>query len=295
VPFNPGGGYDAYSRAVARTMKKYLPKGVQVIVKNMPGGGGATARTYIWRAKPDGYTLAIIDSLGAAAEAVVFPEKVEYDFTKFTYFGQIAADPGVILVDPKGPYTSIDKLKGATRTVRGGITGVGSSSFFAQVILGEALGYSYSFVSGYVGSVATMTGVARGDSDLYINAVASALPFLESGELIGLAVLEEERDPTAPNVPSAKEVGLPQELYGLKITSRMVHGPPNMPEPVANYYEDLMLKVLKDPDFVAWAKSAKRPLAVAGADEAVKTVNKLGDTFIKYKEPIGKAVQAIGG
>ena len=295
VPFNPGGGFDAYSRAIARTMRNYLPDGVQVIVKNMPGGGGATARTFIWRAKPDGYALAIIDSMGAAAEAVVFPEKVEYDFSQFTYFGQIVADPGVVLVDPKGPYTSIEALKGATETVRGGITGVGSSSFSAQVILAEALGYDYSFVSGYVGSVDTMTGVARGDSDIYINAVASSRNFFESGDLLGLATLEVEGDPSAPNLLNAKDAGIPEELWNFKITTRMVHGPPNMPPDISAYYVDLFAKVLADEDFIAWAKAAKRPLSVGQASEATNTINTLKSTFSKYKDAIGKAVEGIGG
>ncbi|MEE8472477.1 MAG: tripartite tricarboxylate transporter substrate-binding protein [Dehalococcoidia bacterium] len=295
MPFNPGGGFDAYSRAIARTMKNYLPDGINVIVKNMPGGGGATARTFLLRARPDGYSLSIIDSLGAAVEAVVFPDRVEYDFSKFTYFGQIVADPGVILVNPNGPYTTVDGLKGATKTVLGSITGVGSSSFSGQVILSEALGYETAFVSGYVGSVDAMTAVVRGDADLYINAVASARPFFESGDLLGMAVMEADGDPSAPNIPNAKEAGLPEELHGLKITSRMVHGPPNMPPDITAYYEDMFSKVLVDPDFVAWAKSAKRPLAVAGPDEANKTIDMLQKTFGKYKDPIAKAVAAIGG
>ncbi len=43
VPYKPGGGFDTYSRAIARTMKKFLPKGVNVIVTNKPGAGGQVA------------------------------------------------------------------------------------------------------------------------------------------------------------------------------------------------------------------------------------------------------------
>ena len=53
----PGGGFDTYSRAIGRYMKKYLPEGVNVITENRPGAGHKIAITMVYNAKPDGYTI----------------------------------------------------------------------------------------------------------------------------------------------------------------------------------------------------------------------------------------------
>ena len=58
VPYGPGGGYDLYTRIVARHLGKYLPGNPKVIVQNMPGAGGLVGLSYLYNiAKPDGNTL----------------------------------------------------------------------------------------------------------------------------------------------------------------------------------------------------------------------------------------------
>jgi tripartite-type tricarboxylate transporter receptor subunit TctC len=295
VPYNPGGGFDAYSRAVARTMKKYLPKGVDVIVQNRPGAGGRIARTLMMKANPDGYRLAILSAVSAVADGVVFPEDINYDASKYTYFGQIAKEPAVVAVAKHTGWKSIDDVKNAGRPVRGAITGVGSISFLIGVAFGELVGYPYSFVSGYVGSVAAMTGATRGDADMAIYNPSSMLSFFESGDLIPLMVLDKERHPLLPDVPTSIELGLPEETAGLDLVTRFIYGPPNMPEPIANYYRELMPKVLNDPDFHAWAKEAKRPLQVAGPEVVDKAVKGWVETYTKYLDKIRAAKEALGG
>ena len=57
VPYAPGGGFDAWSRQIALTMQKYLPKGINVVVKNVTGAGGRTGSIGLYRSNPDGYTI----------------------------------------------------------------------------------------------------------------------------------------------------------------------------------------------------------------------------------------------
>ena len=63
VGFSPGGGYDTYTRAVARHMGKYIPGNPTPIVQNMTGAGSLIAAHYIYkRAKPDGLTVGVWNS-----------------------------------------------------------------------------------------------------------------------------------------------------------------------------------------------------------------------------------------
>jgi tripartite-type tricarboxylate transporter receptor subunit TctC len=47
VGYSPGGGYDTYTRLIARHMKGHMPGKPNIIVKNMPGAGSLIAATYI--------------------------------------------------------------------------------------------------------------------------------------------------------------------------------------------------------------------------------------------------------
>ena len=54
----PGGGYDTYTRLLARHFSKHIPGAPTVIVDNMPGAGGLLSANYMYRvAKPDGLTI----------------------------------------------------------------------------------------------------------------------------------------------------------------------------------------------------------------------------------------------
>src|SRR5262249_34722201 len=58
VGFSAGGGFDTYSRAIARHMSKHIPGNPAIIVENMTGAGSIVAANYLYRiAKPDGLTI----------------------------------------------------------------------------------------------------------------------------------------------------------------------------------------------------------------------------------------------
>ena len=79
VPFSPGGGYDAIARATARSMKKFLPKGVNVIVKNVTGAAGRRAAVFMYRAKPDGYTIAHFQASGMLGDQMLSETPVGFE------------------------------------------------------------------------------------------------------------------------------------------------------------------------------------------------------------------------
>jgi tripartite-type tricarboxylate transporter receptor subunit TctC len=296
VSYNPGGGFDAYARGMSKVMLKYLPEGVNVVVKNMPGAGGRTARTFVMRAKPDGHTIGIIHGGSSFLDHFFFKADIDYDPTKFIYLGQVATERNIALVGKDSPYKSVEDLKNATQPVRIGIVGVGSAEFPRGVILGEVLGFPYTFVSGYSGSTAALTGVARGDSDFANFNPSSARSFVESGDLIPLFVFgDPDRDPLFPDVPTSSEIGLPDDLGDLSGVMRFIFAPPGMPQPVTNYMGDLVSKVLADSDFVAWAKAAKRPIDPAGPDAATAAVKGWETTYGRYADAIMAEVKKLGG
>ena len=71
VPFSPGGGFDTYARLIAPFLEKHLPNKVHVIVKNEPGAGGRKGLTDVYRSKPDGYKLVIVNVPGAMVPPII--------------------------------------------------------------------------------------------------------------------------------------------------------------------------------------------------------------------------------
>lgn len=295
MAYNPGGGYDAYSRAIAMQMRKYLPEGIEVVIRNMPGGGGRTARTFMWRAKPDGHTMGLQATPGAVFEHAVLKESTEYSFPDFTYYGRVAYEPGLVMVAKTGAYQSAEDLINTTKTVRWANTGIGSISMANGVIIGEIMGFPYSFVSGYSSSAAMTAGVMRGDAELMTYNPSSALPYIDAGEIVGLWVDATERFTLVPDVPSSTELGLPDDLSKLIQVVRFMFGPPNVPEPIVAYYKDLFAKVFADPEFLEWAEKANRPLMIAGPEEAAKDVADWVELYSKYEPQIKAAIVRLGG
>src|SRR4051812_49156075 len=61
VGTDAGGGYDTYSRLIARFMQKHLP-GSRFIVRNVPGAGHIIGANEIYTARPDGLTIGMFDT-----------------------------------------------------------------------------------------------------------------------------------------------------------------------------------------------------------------------------------------
>src|SRR5918999_1601979 len=89
VGYNPGGTYDIYSRVASAWLPRYIPGNPKIIVRNMPGAGGAKAANFLYQqGSKDGLTIGMI-SQAAALQQVIQDPAVEYDVRKFTWLGRI--------------------------------------------------------------------------------------------------------------------------------------------------------------------------------------------------------------
>jgi tripartite-type tricarboxylate transporter receptor subunit TctC len=249
----------------------------------------------MWRVNPDGHTMGLMAVPGAIAEVAVPQAGVEYEFAKFTFFGRVAYEPGIVMVGKDSPYMTVEDMRNATQPIRNASTGVGSINQANSVIMGELLGYDYSFVSGYTTSAAISAGVMRGDADIAMYNPSSALPLLQSGDMVGLWVNDLERYSLVPDVPSSKELGLADDLSKLIQVVRFMYGPPNMPAHIAAYYEDIFAKVFADAEFLAWSKNSKRPLQIAGPEEAARDVESWVALYSKYEDVVMASIKELGG
>ena len=271
IPYKPGGGFDTYVRALAPILEKRL--GVTVVPKNMPGAGGRKGATYLYKSKPDGYRISIMNLPGKAIAAIQGKKGVGYDIRKFTWLGQIASDSYVIAVAGKSKINSIADLKKLGRTIKTAGTGKGATSYVVSQIAGNILGLKLKLVTGYKGSSGMSIAVIRGDTDIGFFAYRSYSKFAKSGDLRAIAALDEK---------GAIKLGKPG-LSKLRI-HRLVAAPPGLPADIKKTLEDALFASINDAGFKKWAKKARRPLAALKGKESEKLIDELVAFYTGHKD-----------
>jgi tripartite-type tricarboxylate transporter receptor subunit TctC len=233
VPFPPGGTADIVARLVSDKMSAAL--GVAVVVDNRAGGaGGSVGTVEIMRAKPDGYTLgmATVGTLGTAPAVARHPA---YDPGKsFSFISNLGQSPMLLAV---GPAAAAADLAGLLAQVRK--QPADSTSFATGGSGGVAhlMGARFQLATGthlthvpYRGASPAINDVAGGQVPILFDALTSSTPFIASGRLRALAVSGDHRTASLPQVPTFKELGLPQvstqAWYGLI-------GPAGLPDDVS--------------------------------------------------------------
>ncbi|MFQ5887378.1 MAG: Bug family tripartite tricarboxylate transporter substrate binding protein [Candidatus Hydrothermarchaeales archaeon] len=267
VPYKPGGGFDTYSRAISRTMKKYLPKGVNVIVMNKPGAGGQVATSLIYKAKPDGYTVGILPMPGLYVPQMFY--KTKYDVKKITWLGTVLNEPMVFALASSSKFKTLEEVRRA-ESFRICGTGFTGPEIVAPITM-ETLGIKAKFITGHSGSKEAILAAMRGDGDAVVFSYGTTRKHVLDKSFKGLLLIgAQKRSPEMPDVPTAVELGYPK--LGLLGTYRVIGAPPGLPKDRDNYLGDVLLKSLNDPEFQEWTKKAKRPVTPMDGSTTKKTL-----------------------
>jgi tripartite-type tricarboxylate transporter receptor subunit TctC len=281
IPFGPGGGFDRTVRIVSPALEKVLPNKVEVVPKNVPGAGGAKGLATVFRAKPDGHTIAIANMPGAAIPAIT-GQPAEYDVNKFTWIARLATEEYMLAVPAKSNIKTIEDIQKLGRPLKVPSTDFGSTAYAASEIFATVLKFPIQHLTGYKGTNDYIVGVIRGDGDATVAPVATLKQFLQAGDMRAIFTTEEKS--SVQGVKSIGELGH-KELVGLGV-ERFVVGPPGIaPETVKILSEGLM-KAIASPEAQAHAeKEGFNPLP---ADKAKVSADQTLQLYSKYKSALVK-------
>ena len=288
VPFSPGGGYDAIARATARSMKQYLPKGVNVIVKNVTGAAGRRASVFMYRAKPDGYTIAHFQASGMLGDQMLSETPVGFETSKFTWLARVGADAFGLHVSAKGPHKSIADLQKVKR-VTWGVEGIGVGRWLGSFLAAKAFGIDFHVVAGYGGTGESLPALLRGDFDVWAQPIdhPSVTSYLGT-DLRPVVQLDRKRAVNAPDVQTSYEMG-----YDLSFSDlRAFGGPPGIPADRAKILEDLLLRSMTDKLYTDWKKQSSIQLVEGSASsvsEDLKYYENLFQANLKEMRAASKA------
>lgn len=274
VTYSPGGGFDLMSRAIARSMKKYLPKGVNIVIKNISGGGGRTGAVTLYRSKPDGYSVGILDIGGLIGPQLVDPSKLKYDMDKFTYLARVATEAYTVFVAANSKFKALEDLKQVERLTWGS-EGIGTGRWLPSYLAAKSLGLKFDVVAGYRGTGESLPALIRGDFNAWLNPSdhPSVIPMLKSGDVRCVIHLGAERSKACPNAPTAKELGVEAIVEIL----RLVGAPPDMPKDRAQKLVDLLVKAMNDDEFKAWVKKTGASVNPGNAVQAKQSFSQFVD------------------
>lgn len=287
VAFSPGGGYDSIARAIGRSMQKFLPDGVNVIVKNVTGAGGVRGHVAVYRAKPNGYTIGHLQAAGMMGLQIIRGEKkVGYDMNKITWLAHVGDDPFAVMVSKKGPFKTLKDLQNAKR-VRWGTTGIGAGRWFAEYFSAQTFGIDFDVVAGYGGTGEELPALIRGDFDSWAQPIdhPSVVPYLKD-DLLPIVQLDKKRAVNAPDVPTAEQLGYDFVFADV----RAVGGPPGIPADRAKILEDLLLKAMNDSDYKEFLAKASLRLVPGPGSEVKEAMKYYENLYTKYREPMIKTI-----
>jgi len=281
VPYSPGGGFDVYSRVIAKVLPKYLPNPVDIVIKNMSGGGGRRGSAALYRSKPDGYTIGILNPSGLVTSDIV-KKSTEYDLYNYTYLATNSRDVGGIYVATNSKYQTLEELQKADK-VKFATGGRGSTTWLWGMLAKGAMNIPVNMVTGYGGTSDYTTGIIRGDADAFAFASSSSLVSLfGAGELKPLIIFTLEPWELYPSAPIAK--GTPYEELAALTQDRVIAAPPDLPADIAGVLETALINAMKDPELQDWAKKTKHPFYIADGVTTLANIKKSDAILKKYEE-----------
>ena len=245
VPYPAGGPSDVVARIMAEGMGKVLKQ--TIIIENIGGAGGTIGTTRLTTAAPDGYTL-LAASMGSLVSAPAVTPNVRYDSLKdFTMVGLTANAPVAVVAKKDFPAKDLKEfvayIKAHGDSVKQAHGGIGSSSHMACLLFASETGVKPQAVA-YRGTGPALNDLIGGHVDYFCEQIVSVAP-ATSGKLIKAFVVSgNERSSALPDVPSAKEAGLPD--YQINIWSA-IFAPKGMPKEIVDKLADALSKTLDDP------------------------------------------------
>ena len=219
VPFPPGGPNDIIARVVGKRMEEILKQ--TIVVDNRSGQGGVLGTDLVAKAAPDGYTVGIA-SAGALAISPSM-EKVAYDTLKdLQPVTLVAKVPEMLVVATSVPASNMKELVALAKAQPGKLnfasSGPGSMPHLAGELFKLTAKIDMAHVP-YKGAAPAVNDLLGQQVQMVFLDLPVLLPQINAGKLRPIAVGAPERVPSAPDVPTTAEVGMPDLLtenwYGM--------------------------------------------------------------------------------
>ncbi len=287
VGFSAGGGFDTYSRVIARHLGKHIPGNPAIIVENRAGAASLIAANHLYKvAKPDGLTIGNFHGNQILNQALGYPG-IEFDARKFEWIGVPVRENKVCAFTRASGITSFEKLRTAKPPVKIGGQAPGDDTYNTPVIFKEALDLPMQIVAGYKGTaeirLAAEGGEVAGGCWGWESMKPTWRKGLESGEVVVVLQGSPTAHPDLPNVPLAIDLAKTDEarqlltagIHDPAAMTRPYALPPGTPKQRVQILRKAFIETLKNPEFVEDAKKSNLDIDPVSNEELERMVNGL--------------------
>jgi tripartite-type tricarboxylate transporter receptor subunit TctC len=246
TPYAAGGIADVVARLTAERLQGSLKQ--TFIVENQTGAAGTAAPERVAKSTPDGYTL--MSTPIFQITTAQYSNSVTFDAKKsFKAISAVASAPFVITVNASFPGNTLADFIAYVKANPGKLTygsaGAGSTTHLGALIVLKTAGLDMIHVP-YRGIAPAFTDLLGGQITMAAASPVELKPYIESGKVKLLAVVDTKRSPHLPNVPTVTET-LPN--CPPVVTYNGLLGPANLPAEVVNTLTDTFASASKAPEF----------------------------------------------
>ena len=244
ISMAPGDGMDIAARIMAEALGNLLK--VPIVPMNKPGAGGAVGTDLGAKSKKDGYTILFTNSSSIITSKILHPEEVNYDpFKDLTPLGLTTVTPIVFTVKRDAPYKSLKELAEYSKKnpgkMRCATPGVGTYSDLNVSNIKTVTGADFTVVP-FKGASPTITALMGGHVEMATSTITPVIDHLRSSELRGIVI--SKKFPEFSNIPTFRELGAPQDLFGIWFA---FFAPAGIPAEVKEKLAPAIERVVKDP------------------------------------------------
>ena len=268
VSSGPGATTDISARLVGRYLGKHLPGNPNIVVQNMPGGGGLVGANYLFNvAKPDGLTIGAISRANYIEQMVGRPE-VKTDFRKLSWIGSFNRAPMMVACRSDTEYKSVAAIRAAKTPPRFGQSGTGSISYVFANLIERILDLKIKNVTGFKSGRETDLGMERGEVDCRATSDITVIRepwnrWVKENYVTFIIQQGPEKSALLPPVPTVVELARPEAKPYLTLMDVMLAytefdrpfaAPPDVPRNRLQILRESFERMLKDAEFASEAK-----------------------------------------
>jgi tripartite-type tricarboxylate transporter receptor subunit TctC len=243
VPYAAGGATDTTARLISKELTALL--GQPVIVENKAGAGGNIGTDYVAKSAPDGYTMLLAYTGPMAINPSLYdtlPFKPKQDFAPVTLLAQA---PQILGVHPSIPVKTVDELiayaKANPDKLFFGSSGNGGADHLAGELFKMRTGSNITHVP-YKGGAPALADLVAGRTQMQFMTIPASIGHIQSGRIRPLAILNKERYPLFPDIPTIAEAGVKDydinNWYGVVVAA-------GTPPAIVNKLNDALIKALQ--------------------------------------------------
>jgi len=244
VPFPPGGSTDFNARAIQDKLSDQL--GQQIVIDNRGGASGQIGTRLVKDSTPDGYTL-VLHTIAFVTSPILYGNAGYDPVNDFMPITMISQVPTTVSVHPSVPVHSMKELLELAKSKPGQLiyasSGIGTNSHITGELF-NLIGNTSIRAIQYKGGGPALAAVVSGEVQIGFSNITQTARMAEAGRVRMLAVSSLARSPSAPNLPTVAESGLP----GFEMAAwHVIAAPRGTPAAVIKYLNERIRATLKDP------------------------------------------------